>query len=376
MNEDRQKAASRAGASAPLEVQRNVPLAARTTLGLGGPARFLIEARDARAAADALAWARAQGLPAVVLGGGSNLVVADEGFPGLVVVPRMTGIELVRGGAGATLQAAAGEPWDGVTVRAVGENLAGLECLAGIPGSAGATPIQNVGAYGQQVADTVESVRVLDRRDLAERDLPAELCGFGYRTSTLRHELNRWLVLAVRFRLRTGGAPTVAYPELQRRVRERFADATLDDVRTTVLELRRGKSMVLDDPADPNRRSVGSFFVNPVLDLAEADAVAARALELGVVADPDDVPRFPAGQDRVKVPAAWLVEASGFPKGLRRGAVGLSSRHALALVHHGGGSTAELIALAREIRNAVRTRFGVTLRPEPVFLGFDKHPFS
>jgi UDP-N-acetylmuramate dehydrogenase len=377
VNHDRPKAPPRTGASAPQGLQHDVGLADRTTLSLGGPARFLLEVPDAVAAAEALAWARSRGVPAVVLGGGSNVVVADQGFPGLVVVPTMTGMTIERAAPGVSLAVAAGEPWDAVVARAVGEGLAGVECLAGIPGSTGATPVQNVGAYGQEVADTITSVRVLDRSNLAERELPAEACGFGYRTSGLRRAPNRWLVLEVRFRLRPRGSPTILYPELERRVRERFAEPTLDNVCETVLELRRDKSMVLDDPEDPNRRSAGSFFVNPVLDPEGADEVAARALALGVVAGAEQVPRFTTGEGRVKIPAAWLVEAAGFRKGFRRGAVGLSSRHALALVHHGGGNTAELVALARDIRNAVRTRFGVTLQPEPVFLGFpDRNPLG
>jgi UDP-N-acetylmuramate dehydrogenase len=287
-----------------------------------------------------------------------------------VVVPMLRGLTVERSGGAVVLSAAAGEPWDRVVDRAVEEGLAGLECLAGIPGLAGATPVQNVGAYGQEVAATIEAVRVLDRRDLTERWMAAEACGFGYRSSALRRAPGRWLVLEVRYRLSPGARPTVAYPELERRVRERFAEPTLADVRETVLELRRSKSMVVDDPADPNRRSAGSFFVNPVLDRAEVGAVADRAVKLGLVADPQDVPRFPAGRGRVKVPAAWLVEASGFHKGYRSGNVGLSTRHALALVHHGGGTAAELVELAGDIRDAVRIRFGVTLRPEPVFVGF------
>jgi len=348
----------------------DVPLAPRTTLGVGGPARFLIEARDARTATEALAWARRLELPVTVLGGGSNLVVADEGFPGLVVVPALRGVAFARSGGAVTVSVSAGEVWDEVVARAVGEGLAGLECLSGIPGSAGATPVQNVGAYGQEVAGSIDAVRVLDRLELAESWLPAAACAFGYRSSAFRRAPERWLVLEVRFRLRPEGRPTVAYPELERQLRKRAAEPTLGDVRATVLELRRTKSMVLDDPEDPNRHSVGSFFLNPVLEPAEADAVAARAFRLDVVAEPGEMPRFPAGGGRIKIPAAWLVESAGFPKGLRRGPVGLSSRHALALVHHGGGSAGELVALARDIRGAVRQKFGVVLQPEPVFVGF------
>ena len=348
-----------------------VPLASLTTLELGGSARALVEAESDAEVVEALRWAAHEGLAVTVLGSGSNLVAADAGFPGLVLRVATQGIQ-IRTGHGeeaVTVVAAAGEPWDELVEMAVDERLTGVECLAGIPGSVGATPIQNVGAYGQEVAETIASVRVLDRTTLATRELAPTECGFGYRSSLFRRHPERFVVLAVTLRLRLGGPCTVRYPELARALGSSIAAPDLSAVRDAVLELRRGKSMVLD-PDDDNRRSVGSFFVNPVVDRGVADDVVRRALDCGAAALADEVPRFAVGEDRFKLSAAWLVERAGFPKGTRRGAVGISSRHSLALVHHGGGSAAELIALAREIRTAVAARFGVALQPEPVFLGF------
>jgi UDP-N-acetylmuramate dehydrogenase len=351
----------------PLAVAENVPLAPLTTLQLGGPARFFAQAPDEGALAEALDFADRRGLPVFVLGGGSNLVVADAGFPGLVVQMTGRGVTFRPDGDRVLCEVAAGEPWDGVVAQAVARGLAGLECLSGIPGSTGATPIQNVGAYGQEVADTVTRVRALDRPSRALVDLSAADCGFSYRDSAFKHAPGRHLVLGVCFALRPGGAPTVRYAELSRAL----AGATAPDlaaVRATVLALRRGKSMVID-PGDPNRRSVGSFFTNPIVPAATADQLAARAVELGLIAAPAELPRFPAPAGQVKLAAAWLIERAGFRKGLLRGPVGLSSAHALALVHHGGGQTADLLALAREIREGVQQRFGIWLVPEPVVLG-------
>lgn len=370
----------------------NAPLAPLTTLGLGGPARWLLDAERAVDVVAAFRWAAAEGLDTVVLGGGSNVVVSDDGFDGLVIRPRLRGV--ARGpdrdrdrkeGPTERVTAAAGEPWDALVEATVAEGLAGLECLSGIPGTVGAAPIQNVGAYGQEVADVLESVRVLDLLDLLdqegleERVLPADACELGYRDSRFRRHPGRFVVLSATFRLVPGGAPTLRYPELARAVAAAGGSPDLRTVRETVLALRRSKSMVLD-PGDENRRdqrSVGSFFVNPVLAAAEAEWVAERAAALGLVSTPADVPRFPAPSDRrdgteerVKLSAGWLIEAAGFRRGERRGPVGISSRHALALVHHGGGTTAALLGLAREIRDRVEERFGVRLRPEPVFVGF------
>jgi UDP-N-acetylmuramate dehydrogenase len=346
------------------------PLADHTTLGLGGPAAWIVDATDAASVLEVLRWADRERMPVLILGGGSNVVVSDRGVAGVVVRITSRGIGARRDGADVLVEVAAGEPWDPLVERVVTEGWAGLECLAGIPGTVGATPIQNVGAYGQEVADVVESVTVLDRETLVVRRMAARECGFGYRTSVFRRHPERAVVLGVTYRLREGGAPAVRYRELADLVARLSAPPGLDDVRTAVLELRRAKSMVLDE-RDANRRSVGSFFVNPQLDPDDAMRVVRRAVELGVATSPDEVPRFPAADGRVKIPAAWLIEAAGFRKGMRRGAVGLSSAHALALVHHGGGTTGDLMALAGDIRRTVRDLFGVTLQPEPVLWGFE-----
>ncbi len=352
-------------------MRENVELAALTTLELGGAARAMATATAEADVREALVWAAAEAVPTIVLGGGSNVVVADAGFPGLVLRMATRGIEVHAGHGDDTVSvtAAAGEPWDEVVTMAVSEGLGGIECLSGIPGTVGATPIQNVGAYGQEVAGTIAAVRVLDRTTLDVTELASAGCGFGYRSSVFRRHPGRFVVLAVTFRLVPGVPGTVRYSELARALGGATAAPSVSAVRDAVIELRRSKSMVLD-PDDPNRRSVGSFFVNPVLATGAADEAARRALANGATSHLDEMPRYPVGGGLEKLSAAWLVERAGFPKGTRRGAVGISSRHSLALVHHGGGTAAELIALAREIRTAVHARFGVSLKPEPVFLGF------
>jgi UDP-N-acetylmuramate dehydrogenase len=348
-----------------LAVAEHVPLAPLTTLELGGPARHFVRAEDEATVVEALRWASARGLPVFVLGGGSNLVVGDEGFDGLVlqVVPR--GLEFHAAGSEMLVVAAAGQPWDALVGEAVARQLAGVECLAGIPGLVGATPVQNVGAYGQEVGETIRSVRVLDRQTLTVAELAPAACRFGYRDSAFKRDPDRHVVLAVTFALRPGGAPALRYGELAQAV---APTATLAEVRAAVLALRRRKSMVID-PTDENRRSAGSFFMNPIVPAAQAEEVVRLAVSGGLVTDPAQVPRYPAPDGQVKLAAGWLIERSGVNKGYRRGPVGISSRHALALVHHGGGRTAELLALAREVRDAVAARFGVRLIPEPVLLG-------
>lgn len=351
-------------------MRRSEPLAGHTTLGLGGPAEWFAEAADRATVGEVLLWASERGLAVRVLGGGSNVVVADRGVEGVVVHVTLRGMDVRRDGHDVLVEVAAGERWDPFVEHAVAEGWAGVECLSGIPGTVGATPIQNVGAYGQEVAETVESVTVLDRESRTVRRMGAADCGFGYRTSVFRQRPDRAVVLAVTYRLRVGGAPAVRYRELEEAMGGVASRAALGDVRSAVLELRSRKSMVLED-GDPNRRSVGSFFVNPLLAPADAERVVRRAIADGIVATEDGVPRFRTPDDLVKIPAAWLIEASGFPKGHRRGRVGLSSAHALALVHHGGGSTRELLSFAGDIRRTVRERFGVTLEPEPVLWGFE-----
>ena len=344
-------------------VASDVPLAPLTTLELGGPARFFVRAEDEATVAQALHWARGRGLPVFVLGGGSNLVVSDDGFEGLVLQAALPGLTFREEGGEVLVEAGAGQPWDALVAEAVGRGLGGVECLSGIPGFVGATPIQNVGAYGQEVSETIRRVRVLDRATQVVSELDPGACGFGYRDSNFKRAPERHVVLAVTFALRPGGAPTIRYPELRAAVAE---GASLPEVRETVLALRRRKSMVLD-PTDENRRSAGSFFMNPVVASEEAERVAAQAVAEGLAADAAQVPRFPA-PGGVKLAAGWLIERAGIAKGLRQGSVGISSRHALALVHHGGGTTAELLGLARLVRDTVAARFGVRLVPEPTLL--------
>jgi len=339
-------------------------LAAYTTLRLGGPASRLRTATEAAEVAQSVRDAAAAGEPTLVLGGGSNVVIADAGFPGTVILIRSRGLRVrASDRETVTIQVAAGEPWDAVVAAAVDAGWSGLECLSGIPGAAGATPIQNVGAYGQEVAETIARVQVLDRHTDQVRWMSPDECGFGYRTSVFKRA-DRWVVLAVEFRLRrsTQSAP-VRYAELARALGVApGARAPLAAVREAVLELRAGKGMVLD-PADPDTRSVGSFFTNPVLDQAGYHALRAIA---------GTVPSWPEPDGRVKVSAAWLIEQAGFARGYAGAdgdhGVAISSKHTLALTHRGGGSTAALLRLAREIRDGVADRYGIRLQPEPVLV--------
>lgn len=349
-----------------LPLVQGVSLAPLTTLGLGGPADVFLRATTDAALARGLDWARNAGLPVLVFGGGSNLVIGDEGFGGLALQVATRGIASRTTAEGIEVSAAAGEPWDAFVDFVTTEGWAGLECLAGIPGLVGATPVQNVGAYGQEVAETLLRVRVLDRETLAVRWLDARALDFAYRDSLLRREPTRFVVLEVVFGLRPGGLPSLRYGELARALADEPLPS-LARVRQTVVALRRKKSMVLD-AKDPNTQSAGSFFVNPVVDAATADAVRQKAVALGLVPAPDQVPSWPLEGGRVKLAAGWLIERAGFARGERWGAVGLSSAHALALVHHGGGTTRALVALARRIQQGVEERFGVRLEPEPMFI--------
>ncbi|HET8559130.1 MAG TPA: UDP-N-acetylmuramate dehydrogenase [Marmoricola sp.] len=331
-------------------------LSAHTTLRIGGPAAEFVEATDERALVAAVADADRRGLPVLVLAGGSNVLVADEGFDGRVVAVRTSGTDAdVDGCGGAMVRVAAGEPWDPFVARAVDSGWVGIEALSGIPGSVGATPIQNVGAYGQEVAQTLASVRCWDRAGGEMRTFAAADCAFGYRTSRFKEEPGRHLVLEVTFQLRLGDlcAP-VAYAELARTLGvEVGGRVPTARVREAVLGLRRGKGMVLDD-ADHDTWSAGSFFTNPLLDPG---------------AVPDGAPVWPQPDGRVKTSAAWLIDHAGFGKGYGEGRAGLSRKHPLALTNRGGATAADLLALAREVRDGVRARFGVELVNEPVLVG-------
>jgi UDP-N-acetylmuramate dehydrogenase len=337
-------------------------LAELTTLRLGGPARRLLRAATEEELVALVREADAAGEPLLVLAGGSNVVVADEGFEGTVVLVETRGVEA----RGDELVVAAGESWDPFVARCVRDGLAGIECLSGIPGSVGATPIQNVGAYGQEVSETIVSVRVLDRTTGEVEDLPPEACGFSYRGSAFKRDPGHWVVLAVTLRLERGeeSAP-IAYAELARALGvEPGERAPLADVREAVLALRRRKGMVLD-PGDPDSVSAGSFFTNPILT---ADAFA----RLEARAGDGRVPRWPEADGRVKTSAAWLIEHAGFTKGYGDPAtIAISSKHTLALTNRGEGTTAGLVALATEIADGVKREFGVDLHPEPVFVGHE-----
>jgi UDP-N-acetylmuramate dehydrogenase len=351
-----------------LPLREQIPLAPYTTLGLGGDARYFVECASEGQVRAALGYAADHALPVYVLGGGSNVVFADNGFPGLVLRITIGGVEY-RDDPSPEVTAGAGVDWDTVVQGAVERGWTGIECLSGIPGTVGGTPVQNVGAYGQEIAETLVSVTCLDRTTLERRTLTAAECGFGYRDSRFkRGDRDRYVVLDVTLRLARDRAPHIRYAELRDAVARKTGDEAVRPpdavrlVRETVLALRRGKSMVLD-PSDPNTRSVGSFFTNPVLSPAAFAKLEERWRGTPRQGAGAPIPTF-AADSGVKVPAAWLVERAGFPKGYRRGGVGISSRHALALVNFGGTSS-ELLALAESVRAGVEARFGVRLEFEP-----------
>ncbi|MGA2216573.1 MAG: UDP-N-acetylmuramate dehydrogenase [Terracidiphilus sp.] len=354
-------------------MEENKPLAPFTTFGIGGPARWFVEAHSEDEIVEATAWARDRGMPLFVLGGGSNLLVADSGFDGLVLKlgERWIASVKARDGSGQMIYgAAAGGDWDAFVERTVQDGCAGVECLAGIPGTVGGTPVQNVGAYGQEVASVICGVRAIDLEDLWTVDLSAAECDFGYRRSRFNTtDCGRYIVTRVDYRLTPGGAPTLVYPDLQRAIDETVPEGrqpTLAEVAVVVRQVRRSKGMLLVE-GDPDCRSAGSFFKNPVVG---AEAVRRIAESSG-----KEPQKFPAGAGpedagRVKVPAAWLIEQAGFAKGYRLGAAGISSRHTLAIINRGGASAADVLKLAGEISAAVEARFGIRLEMEPVMVGF------
>jgi len=339
----------------------DVSLSDWTTLRVGGPAEAFVEVADVAALAAVLQEAEKDGDPVLVLGGGSNVLVADDGFPGTVVHVAIKGVRLdtVAPGADVVARVGAGEDWSGFVRMCVAEGLSGVECLSGIPGQAGATPVQNVGAYGQEVSETITCVTVWDRASRSVLQLAPADCGFAYRNSLFKGSA-RYVVTEVAFRLRRSrSSGPVRYGELAGRLGTDIgASAPLEDTACAVIELRRAKGMVLD-PTDPDSRSVGSFFTNPVLGPDQARALLREA---------PGMPRF-AAEGGTKVPAAWLVEQAGFERGYRKGAASISTKHALALTVADGGTAADVLALAREVRDAVRERFGVELEPEPVLVG-------
>jgi len=355
-----------------MTIQENVPLAPLTTLQVGGAARYFAELKQEDEVRQAVQFAKTRGLPLFVLGGGSNLVVADSGWPGLVLRIAIDGITTpptpdTRGNA-VLFSVGAGVSWDGFVAQAVVQNCAGIECLSGIPGSVGGTPVQNVGAYGQEVAETIESVRAFDLQEDRIVVLPNPACGFRYRSSIFNStELGRYIILRVNYRLKRGGAPSLKYADLQKHFTERPPKAkkpSLAETREAVCEIRRRKGMLIVS-GDDDCRSAGSFFKNPVLSDEQFKEMAGRAASKRL-----EIPSYPALDAQRKVSAAWLVENSGFSKGYVAGAAGISHKHALALINRGDAHARDIVELKEKIQRDVREAWGILLEPEPVFVGF------
>ncbi len=347
-------------------IRENVPLAPFTTLGVGGPARFFAEVSTEAAVLEAVAFAHSRQLPLFVLGGGSNLLVADAGFAGLVVKIADAGVShFTPPDGGEVFIAGAGCDWDSFVAQTVEANCAGLECLSGIPGTAGGTPVQNVGAYGQDVSETIKEVHALDLASLRVVTLSNAECKFAYRSSIFNTtERGRYIVLQVAFTLRPNGAPNIRYADLEKYFAERSDEPTLKEVGDAVREIRHRKGMLIVSGED-DAHSAGSFFKNPVVPQELFEELAARlaSQKLTLIS-------YPAADGARKIPAAWLVEHVGFTKGYTKGRAGISSKHALAIVNRGGATAAEILALKDEIQARVWDKLGIQLQPEPVFIGF------
>jgi len=343
-----------------MEIQHHISLAPYTTFGIGGPARHFCTIVTEHDLTEALHYAEKNDLDTFVLGGGSNLLVSDEFYEGLVLHITIPGITAHAHGV---YDVGAGELWDAFVQRAVDDNCAGIECLAGIPGTVGGTPVQNVGAYGQEVAETIASVRVYDTESRSFTELDRAHCAFHYRQSIFNStEAGRYIVTRVRFALHPNGAPRLAYADLQKFFSSTSSTPSLAETAAAVREIRRAKGMFLV-PGDPDCRSAGSFFKNPIVDEAVIPHLA-TILDVGFSA----IPRYPAAPGKVKLPAAWLLEQAGFHKGFAMGRAGISSRHTLALINRGGAMAADIKALRDEIIRTIETRFGIKLQQEPVEL--------
>jgi UDP-N-acetylmuramate dehydrogenase len=347
-----------------MQFLKEIPLAPYTTFQIGGPARWFAEAASEDEIAAGIAFAGQHRLPLFVLGGGSNLLVSDGGFPGLVLRIALRGIESTQENGQSIVSAAAGEDWDGLVAYAVGAGFAGIECLSGIPGTVGGTPVQNVGAYGQEVSQTIVMVRAFDRSTSRFVNLPAAACGFSYRRSIFNStERERYVVSRVEYRLRQDAPANFVYADVAKYFASRnVASPTLVEVREAVRSIRAQKGMLLV-PGDADCRSAGSFFKNPIVPIAKLDSVAQ---ELGI--ETQGIPAYPAQDSQVKISAAWLIERAGFAKGYALGNAGISSRHTLALINRGGASAAEVTALRDKVVDAVASRFAIRLEPEPVWL--------
>jgi len=360
-----------------MTIQERVPLAPLTTLQVGGEARYFSEIKREDELREAVSFAKSRDLPLFILGGGSNLVIADSGWPGLVLRIGIGGITTPELDTATPADAkstavlfsvGAGVNWDDFVAQAITQNCAGVECLSGIPGSAGGTPVQNVGAYGQEVSDTIESVRAFDLQRNISAILPKPACGFRYRTSIFNtNARGRYIILRVNYRLKRGGAPNLKYADLQNHFAAQLAakkTPSLSETRDAVCAIRRSKGMLIV-PGDEDCRSAGSFFKNPILTEEQFKALSDRAAAQSLA-----IPSYPALDAQHKISAAWLVEHSGFSKGYVAGNAGISHKHALALINRGDAKASDIVALKEEIQSKVEAQWGISLEPEPVFVGF------
>jgi len=347
-------------------IHEQVPLAPFTTLDVGGPACYFAEARSEAEVIEAVGFAGSRHMPLFVLGGGSNLVIADAGFPGLVLKIAVSNVSRSNAPDGGVIfSAGAGVDWDALVAATVKANCAGIECLSGIPGTVGGTPVQNVGAYGQEVAETIREVRVLDLRSLETKTLSNAQCGFAYRSSIFNTtERERYIILEVSFTLREDAKPRLVYADLRQFFADRTDEPILAEARAAVREIRHSKAMLIV-PGDDDARSAGSFFKNPVVPQTFFEELSSRLQSREL-----HLPSYPAAHGFRKLPAAWLVEHAGFAKGYRKGAAAISRKHALAIINRGGATAAEIIALKDEVQSRVNDEFGILLQPEPVFVGF------
>jgi len=346
-------------------IQENVRLAPLTTFQVGGPARYFVEATTTEEIQQAVQLAHSRNLPLFILGGGSNLVVSDNGWPGLALKVAVHGVEESTEDGRAVFEVGAGEDWDPLVARAVSSDCSGIECLSGIPGSVGGTPIQNVGAYGQEVAETITAVLALDLNDGQFHKLCAEACGFSYRASIFNTTARgRYIIARVTYVLTVGGEPTLKYADLKKYFAGQERGPSLVQVREAVRQIRAGKGMLIT-PGDEDCRSAGSFFKNPVLSAEQYADLVERATSRQL-----EVPSYLGPDAQRKIPAAWLVEHAGFSKGYRNGPVGISRKHALAIVNRGGARAADIVSFQEQIQRRVADTWGIRLEPEPVFVGF------
>jgi UDP-N-acetylmuramate dehydrogenase len=354
-----------------LEIRENVRLSRYTTIEVGGPARYFAVASRDEEVLEALDFASSRSLPLFVLGGGSNVLVSDAGFPGLVLRVAMRGLTSSGAERHGRFTAAAGEEWDGLVQWCVELSLAGLECMSGIPGSVGAAPVQNIGAYGQEVGQTITALRALDRQTRRIVELPGRQCRFGYRSSIFNStDRDRYVILSVSFALRVQGESCLKHGELQQRFQDASLRPTIREVREAVLSLRRAKGMLIS-PQDPDSKSLGSFFKNPIVSGATLRRAEEQGRRCGRLSPDEVLPRFEAPEGW-KVPAAFLIERAGFPKGHGNERAGISSKHALSLVNRGRATGQDVWMLASSIQAAVRNVFGIELVPEAVLVGFDR----